>query len=49
MSSDRGQSVSGVRTWFITGASRGCGALIAVQALAARDAVVGERDPLTRR
>lgn len=35
-----------MRTWFITGASRGFGALIAAQALAAGDAVVATaRDP----
>lgn len=37
-----------MRTWFITGASRGFGALIAAQALAAGDAVVATaRDPST--
>ncbi|MET0280216.1 MAG: oxidoreductase [Steroidobacteraceae bacterium] len=37
-----------MRTWFITGASRGFGALIAAQALAAGDAVIATaRDPLS--
>lgn len=37
-----------MRTWFITGASRGLGALIAAEALAAGDAVVATaRDPST--
>ncbi len=39
--------MSGQRTWFITGASRGFGALIAARALAHGDAVVATaRDPL---
>ncbi len=37
-----------MRTWFITGASRGFGALIAEKALAAGDAVVATaRNPKT--
>ena len=37
-----------MRTWFITGAQRGFGALIAAQALAAGDAVAATaRNPAT--
>jgi len=37
-----------MRVWFITGASRGFGALITAQALAAGDAVIATaRDPQT--